>query len=123
MSSDHFPIITSILHRKPSKDNLPLSTKWKIKSAHWEEFKEETKNISLSNNPLMERVEIITAKLLEAAEKHIPKTKQKTNQSMNIWWNRETATARTERQRARRQWKRNNTIENRIKYNLSLIHI
>ena len=49
MSSDHFPIITSILHRKPSKDTLPLSTKWKIKSAHWEEFKEETKNISLSN--------------------------------------------------------------------------
>lgn len=91
-------------------------TRWKIRSAGWKDFEKET-SVTQGKNTSIGRLEAILETLLSASEKCIPKIKQKGNWPVNIWWNKETVQARKERQRARRVWKRCNTVSNRAEYN------
>lgn len=78
ISSDHFPVFTTIFHKKTSKDNLPSSNKWKIKLGCYEDLKEETTNIQFSNTSMTDITNII-----RADKEHILKIKQRTQQPMN----------------------------------------
>ena len=118
MASDHLPVITSMVFDNIVTHGARSQTKWKIRDANWnlyrETLKEQTTAIELVNLET-------TKKLIDvAAESSIPKRKNGNkirNPGLNVWWNSTTACLTKARQRARRKWQRSNTTQNKVLYN------
>ena len=83
-TSDHFPIITSILSRQMPTQDLRFNSK----KARWEEFQLLTSDIpefdpEIDHNELCK---IITEKIIHAATKSIPRTNPKQRKKTVPWW-------------------------------------
>ncbi|KAJ4444764.1 hypothetical protein ANN_06561 [Periplaneta americana] len=99
-------------------------TKWKIKSANWCKFNNETTRFNNSNDEtalsqktIDSRTSEITDIIITAAKQSIPTIKQQSCRPMNIWWNNDLTYMRKQQQSARRQWMKTRTVDDKTKYN------
>ena len=125
LSSDHLPVyVTFSFSTNNSPDNMLPKTKWKIKSANWCKFHNETTRFNnfndettMSQKAIESRTSEITDIIVTAAKQSIPTIKQRSCRPMNIWWNNDLTCLRKHQQSARRQWMKTRTVDNKIKYN------
>ena len=110
LSSDHLPIHIDIGQHVTQIPSIP---RFNIKKAKWHEYTEQIENTSIPQPT----VEQITDVILQAAQQHIPKTKnQHKPQKTTPWWNYDCQRAITFRKTARNRYNNNNTEENLIIY-------
>ena len=115
--SDHFPIfIDPVL---PSPDESP--PRWILSKANWELFSELCeeqitpeifKNIENNANPIT----IFTGKIIEIADKCIPKSSGKSKKRKRPWFNQECKDVINNRKKALLQFQRNPNNENVIHF-------
>lgn len=96
--SDHFPIIITEDNQTNTLDPKP---KWNYKRANWDKF-QTTLISSLSDN---DRIETITAKIINAANDSIPKSKPKGDDKVP-WWNSDVEKCIKDRKKALRKLKK-----------------
>lgn len=95
--SDHFPIIITENNQTISLDPKP---KWNYKKANWEKFQKSLIN-SLSD---IDRIETITAKIINAANDSIPRSKPRVDDKVP-WWNPDVEKCIKDRKKALRKLK------------------
>lgn len=110
--SDHFPLKMSL---NIPKTQLLLNQKWIINKADWEIFTRSVRFPELPND-IDEAVEVLTSRIIEAANKSIPKTSGNISSKSLPWWNDEIKSAIQEKKHRLNRFRRYPTLENTIAF-------
>ena len=117
-SSDHFPMVTRI--GTTTKQKFKRWTRWNFKRAQWDKYKTTSDRllteIDLEDQDLDHINNKVTEAILAAAKKCIPKGCRAKYKPI---WKKKIASAVSLRETARKNFMRNDTIENKIQYNKS----
>ena len=111
--SDHFPMYLTQIEYLPQYQ----TPRWITKRANWELFSEITETIT--EIPECEPLEFynrVTDKIIEGADKAIPKSDGYYKLSPVPWWNEHCSNLKKERLRAQKKMQRSPTIANRTNY-------
>ena len=85
-SSDHYPIVISVISDKMNKER---KRKWILKKADWESYEKELEIKSLNFGNVNEHEIYIKNKIVDAAIKSIPLSSNKPMNKTVPWWNQE----------------------------------
>ena len=113
-SSDHYPIKLEI-----ESDNSPphCRPRWNLMKAKWSEYQAHI-NLSIPQNinNIQDLVNIVTGKIIAAAKKAIPLQETFPKRIPVPWWNNACKAAKDKRTKALKDYNRNMTLENAIKF-------
>ncbi|KAK2708874.1 hypothetical protein QYM36_014488, partial [Artemia franciscana] len=107
--------------KQQDQDSEPSSPRFLIQKANWSEFDEALKSIEIDKMLMLaeevdQKIEIFQGKLLEAAEKTIPKNKHNLKgQKSTPWWNEDYEEAKKELKKRRHEYERIPTLDSYIK--------
>ena len=117
-NSDHFPMVTKI--ETTPKQKFKRWTRWNFKKAQWDKYKTTSDRllteIDLEDQDLDHINNKVTEAILNAAKQCIPKG---CREKYKPFWNKNIASAVSQRETARKNFMKNDTIENKIQYNKS----
>lgn len=117
LSSDHFPIITTLYEQFYHEDNKQIP-KWKFSKANWKTFKTkcaEDLNFDIHDN-INNATKQFTDNLYNVAAECIPRTKGGgAKYNYNPWWTDECTEAVKDRENKHRLWKTENKKSPKIK--------
>ncbi|KAK2724485.1 hypothetical protein QYM36_001103 [Artemia franciscana] len=117
--SDHNPYV--IQWKQQDQESEPSSPRFSIQKANWSEFDEALKSMEIDKMLMLaeevdQKIEIFQGKLLEAAEKTIPKNKHNLKgQKSTPWWNEDCEEAKKELKKRRQKYDRIPTLDRYIK--------
>ena len=116
ISSDHRPILTKI--QLPKHKNRKRRTRWNFKKANWDLFREVSEDTikfdNLENKSIDALNDDLTAAILDAAKKSIPKG---CRSHYRPFWNEDLENATKKKNHARQEYEKDlNSIEKKIKY-------
>ena len=116
LGSDHFPVFLELdAGNTQIRNNTTVHSRYKMKKADWDSFKDETTKIPTQDIATLEEIETI---IINAADKSIPKQSGKAKHKyMNSWWNNELQELRRARNNARKKWKKTRIAVNRSQFN------
>lgn len=112
LSSDHFPIMTSINlgHKRVPNTSIP---RWNLNKADWTLFTELSKKmkINFDHNTINENNEQFIQELTKICDQTIPKTKPNSDQTHRRlpWWNADCENAIKEKKKAFKKFKKYKT--------------
>ncbi|GBM36691.1 hypothetical protein AVEN_221959-1 [Araneus ventricosus] len=115
-NSDHFPLIISDCRRQNSIIHSAL--RYNFKTANWckfSSFAKITKEM-ISNNSIDTAVENVTAVLIAAADRSIPKSSNTFEKQRKVWWNSYCREAKKKQRTAWTRFCRSPTTANLICY-------
>jgi len=120
ISSDHFPMITTLGFQIDKLDQR-VRSKWKLNKADWQEWvrllgEADTRNVC---GPVDAETgnEIILEKIQQASEATIPRTSGRVNcHRYTSWWDAECSQAVAERRKAKGKLFRDPSLQNLIEY-------
>lgn len=121
IGSDHFPI-ECMFGICAIKNSTGLTRRWKIKEADWKKWNKDLTEYEISEGSLYpadvsELNNILTKKIINVSNKHIPKTTvSKRYRRGTIWWDKECNQAIKNRNLARNRLMTHPTPENKIIY-------
>ncbi|KAK2714614.1 hypothetical protein QYM36_008989 [Artemia franciscana] len=107
--------------KQQDQDSEPSSPRFSIQKANWSEFDEALKSMEIDKMLMLaeevdQKIEIVLGKLLEAAEKTIPKNKHNLKgQKSTPWWNEDCEEAKKELKKRRHEYDRIPTLDRYIK--------
>ncbi|KAK2718723.1 hypothetical protein QYM36_005901 [Artemia franciscana] len=107
--------------KQQDQDSEPSSPRFSIQKANWSEFDEALKSMEIDKMLVLaeevdQKIEIFQGKLLEAAEKTIPKNKHNLKgQKSTPWWNEDCEEAKKELKKRRHEYDRIPTLDRYIK--------
>ena len=115
-SSDHLPIVIKI--ENPVKAKFKRWTRWNFKKAQWDKYKATSDKllgeIDLEDQDIDRLNRKVTEAIMAAAEQCIPRG---CRAKYKPFWNQKIACAVKEREAARKNYMKNDTIENKVLYN------
>ena len=112
--SDHYPIQLGFVQTQMNTNRYQT---FNTEKANWEMFNRITAVDSTYDIKDTDEVcDIITATIINAAGKCIPRTSNRMRRPPVPWWNKQCDDAKRERTRAERAMKRRNTPETRTRY-------
>ena len=115
-TSDHFPTLVKI--ETPERKKQKKWTRWNFKKAQWENYKATSdrllQDVDLDDQDIDHINKAVTEAILTAAQQSIPRG---CRAKYKPFWNKHLAVTVTNRETARRNLIKNDTVENRIAYN------
>ena len=112
--SDHWPIMLHSSHNIPS----PCQPKWKIEEADWKSYENATeidRNVNDFPSPV-HAYQHLTNKILDSADKFIPRTVGMPRRPVVPWWNKDCKVARKVTRTCFRRYLRSPCEANKIAY-------
>lgn len=107
-SSDHFPVITTILNTNITGNRRPT---WKIESADWKKYNVNFDKDIDTFKDINELESYIKSKIIIAAEKYIPKASSKLRKKMVPWWSKEINDLINKRKKLLVKFRRNQDMD------------